>query len=453
MFINFVSLQGATIGSLFFLNMLARFAYYYLLLFIAFTLKGQINLVPNPSFESMNKPCDYVMAITPFNNYLTDWYVINTGTIEYLNSCSNALNYPTASSTPLYCKGYQLPRTGNAFIGMSLYSKELNLNDSVNIFTEYLSVKLKDTLRTAYCFYSELYANLSNISLNSINQISMLFTQNTFTTSIGSFTNSIQPQVQWDTTQFFTDTLNWVKISGMFIAQGGEQYLTIGNFRDGGHLKRKGMNSNFIGMLNGSCGNVAPLDIAYFNIDDVALYELPSPQIQNTAITICPHSDSLVLGDTARVHSRYQWYANGVAIDTTSFIKVKPNQTTTYVLQTTQCAVTTQSIVVTYSNNCEPVQVVEPVIPNVFTPNADSINDVWRFNLGKGNTLNDIAIFNRWGNVIYQKENTLAQNMVWWDGRTNSGEETSSGVYYFVLRYTDVNGEEHRKNGYVTLMR
>ncbi len=387
------------------------------------------------------------------NNYLKNWYAPVNITSDYYNICANLDpgNPPPGPSTiPLHCFGYQYPNTGNAYVGICIYDKVIT-TDTAHMYVEYVSVKLKKTLIKNRCYYGEFYANLAEVSGLISNQLGLYLTQNTFTTTIGSFTNSIQPQIQWDTTQFFTDTLNWVKISGYFLAQGGEEHLTIGNFKDG-VITRK-IQSNFTYTTPINCGSHGIFLSSYVYIDDVALYELPSPQIQNTAITICPHSDSLVLGDTARVHSRYQWYANGVAIDTTSFIKVKPNQTTTYVLQTTQCAVTTQSIVVTYSSNCEPLQVVEPIIPNVFTPNADSINDVWRFSLGKGNTLNDIAIFNRWGNVIYQKENTLAQSIVWWDGRTNSGEETSSGVYYFVLRYTDANGEEHRKNGYVTLMR
>ena len=96
--------------------------------------------------------------------------------------------------------------------------------------------------------------------------------------------------------------------------------------------------------------------------------------------------------------------------------------------------------------------ILEPIIPNVFTPNNDSINDVWRFNLGKGNVLKEIAIFNRWGNEMSVISRTSVTE-IRWDGRTTSGEETPSGVYYYVLRYTDVNGDEHRKNGYVTLMR
>jgi gliding motility-associated-like protein len=427
----------------------------FIYLFIYLNNDAQVNLVPNYSFESMTKPCDYVMAITSLNNFVTDWFIINTGTVEYCNRCSNLLNYPTASSVPLHCKGYQQPNTGDGFIGMCLYSTELNLTDTINVFAEYVSVKLVDTLKANHCYYGEMYVNLSNISLNTINQISMLCTQNTFTTSQLSFTNTIQPQIQWDTTQYLIDTLNWVKISGTFLAQGGEQYLTIGNFRDGAHLKRKNLNSNFSGMINGSCGNVAPLNVGYYNIDDIALYEIPTPKLQSNAITICPNADTLILGDTARIQTHYQWFANGTAIDTTSFIKVKPTQTTTYVLQSTNCTTTSQTIIVTYSANCippEPIVVVEPIIPNVFTPNNDSINDVWRFSLGKGNSLKGLSIYNRWGNEI-AVNSRASVTQINWDGRTTSGEETPSGVYFFVLQYTDANGDEHKKNGYITLIK
>ncbi len=198
-----------------------------------------------------------------------------------------------------------------------------------------------------------------------------------------TYDNSIIPQIEIDTTQFISaDTTNWIKVAGNFIAQGGEEFLHIGNFRDGKHVKYQFVNSSFIPTCNRQI-----LIYVIFYIDDVPLHDPRLPNIQNTSITICPNADTLILGDTTRIHSRYQWYANGTAIDTTSFIKVKPTQTTTYVLQTTQCSITTQSIVVTYSANCEPVVVVEPLIPNAFTPNNDSINDVWRFSLGKGNTL------------------------------------------------------------------
>jgi len=426
-------------------------------LFIYLTNNAQINLVPNPSFEDTVNDCFFQMGIMQPNfvaSRVKNWYSSSSfGTPDYFNVCANFFPgspYPTISSVPTNCFGYQQARTGNAYAGCGLYVINTPL-DSVNIMVEPFSVKLSNTLKPNTCYYGEMYVSLANISDIAINQISMYLTSSTFTTASFSFTNTIQPQIQWDTTQCFIDTVNWVKISGKFIAQGGEQYLTIGNFRDGIHLKKIFFTNNWIYPAN--CSVPTNPHANYILIDDVALYELPIPQLQSNAITICPNADTLVLGDTARIQTHYQWFANGVAIDTTSFIKVKPIQTTTYVLQSTNCTATTQTIVVTYSNNCEPVVVVEPIIPNVFTPNNDSINDVWRFSLGKGNTLKDISIVNRWGNLLYQKTNNLSQTTVLWDGRTTSGEETPNGVYFYVLQYTDANGDEHKKNGYITLIR
>jgi hypothetical protein len=369
--------------------------YILLFLFFSFILKGQINLVPNPSFEDTIGDCQSQMVVTVLTSSVKKWFTIHSSSPDYYNTCANSIIYPNICTVPYSTRSYQHPHFGDAYLGIGTYFIN-NSNDSTNIGTEYVCVKLNQPLKANACYYSEMYANLANISLVTINQMSMLFTQNTFTTSIGSFTNTIQPQVQWDTTQCFTDTINWVKISGTFVAQGGEQYLTIGNFKDGAHLKKQSVNSVFTPAF----GTIISRFFAYYLIDDVALYELPTPQLQSNAITICPNADTLVLGDTARIQTRYQWFANGTAIDTTSFIKVKPTQTTTYVLQSTNCTTTSQTIVVTYSANCEPVIVVEPIIPNVFTPNNDSINDVWRFSLGKGNVLKGLNIFNRWGNEI-----------------------------------------------------
>lgn len=437
--------------------MLKRTTYLFLYLFIYLSGKSQTNLVPNYSFEDIiGNTCFIQMLVTTpstSNNYLKDWYAPANTSSDYYNICANfdPGNPPPGPSTvPLHCFGYQYPKTGNAYVGIGIYDKVIT-TDTAHMYVEYVSVKLKSPLMANTCYYGEFYANLSTVSGLVSNQIGLYLTQNTFTTTIGSFTNTIQPQIQWDTTKYFTDTLNWVKISGYFMAQGGEEHLTIGNFKDGVITKK--INSNITHTAPTNCGSHGTFRSSYIYIDDVSIYELPTPQLQSNSITICPNADTLVLGDTARIQTRYQWFVNGTAIDTTSFIKIKPTQTTTYVLQSTNCTTTTQTIVVTYSNNCEPVVVVEPIIPNVFTPNNDSINDVWRFSLGKGNTLKDISIFNRWGNLIYQKPNILYQTTVLWDGRTTSGEETPSGVYFFVLQYTDANGDEHKKNGYITLIK
>lgn len=426
--------------------------YLFIYLFIHLNSFGQINLVPNNSFENMAQPCFFAMGISVSGTYVQDWQTNhNASSPDYYHVCStNPFTSVTEASIPHSCRGFQYPRIGDAYIGLGLYSDEYNPADTVNVLSEYLSTQLTASLKPNTCYYGEMYVNLANSSLQTVNQISMLFSNSNFTTTAFSFTNSIKPQIQYDTTLFLTDTLNWVKVSGIFIAQGGEQFLTIGNFRDGGHLAKQNVSSNFTSPI---CAGV--FRYAYIHIDDVSLYEIPTPQIQSNAITICPDVDSLVLGDTARIQTTYQWFANGIPIANTSTISVKPTQNTTYVLQSTNCTTTTQTIVVTYSANCtppEPILVVEPIIPNVFTPNNDSINDVWRFGLGKGNILKDMSIFNRWGNeIVVTSRASVTQ--INWDGRTTSGEETPNGVYFYVLQYTDGNGEEHKKNGYITLIR
>jgi hypothetical protein len=43
------------------------------------------------------------------------------------------------------------------------------------------------------------------------------------------------PQVSYEGEDFLDDKIEWVKIEGSFVANGGERYLTIGNFDDDAH--------------------------------------------------------------------------------------------------------------------------------------------------------------------------------------------------------------------------
>ena len=77
------------------------------------------------------------------------------------------------------------------------------------------------------------------------------------------------------------------------------------------------------------------------------------------------------------------------------------------------------------------VIVIEPVeIPNAFTPNGDGDNEVW--DIRGMSTYNEavVKIFNRWGNLVYEKFGTYEQ----WDGtQMNKGKELPVGTYYYVI--------------------
>jgi len=88
-------------------------------------------------------------------------------------------------------------------------------------------------------------------------------------------------------------------------------------------------------------------------------------------------------------------------------------------------------------------------IPNVFSPNGDRINDelIISFDPAVVGHIDKIAIYNRWGNVVYSSSETLK-----WDGRINDSEVGSS-VYICVVDITLRSGHSTTVAGSVQVMR
>jgi gliding motility-associated-like protein len=92
-----------------------------------------------------------------------------------------------------------------------------------------------------------------------------------------------------------------------------------------------------------------------------------------------------------------------------------------------------------------PFVVVSPelFIPNVFSPNGDGINDVFRVEY-TGSQPFSLQIFDRWGALI----NSNVNKNDGWDGSTLNGDASPDGVYYY---HVEVGGRAY--TGVVTLMR
>lgn len=75
-------------------------------------------------------------------------------------------------------------------------------------------------------------------------------------------------------------------------------------------------------------------------------------------------------------------------------------------------------------------------ISNVFTPNGDGVNDVWKLPFSNGNSEKQVFIVNRWGNVIVQG---LLTNFLW-DGKDANGNAVSDGVYFYKVSDTNISG-------------
>ena len=88
-------------------------------------------------------------------------------------------------------------------------------------------------------------------------------------------------------------------------------------------------------------------------------------------------------------------------------------------------------------------------IPNVFTPNDDGVNDLFRIKIEGQVQVNRLAIYSRWGQLVY--ETTGITNF--WDGKLK-GKPLPAAAYYYIFdginKYTS---QPIIRSGSITLLR
>jgi PKD repeat protein len=103
------------------------------------------------------------------------------------------------------------------------------------------------------------------------------------------------------------------------------------------------------------------------------------------------------------------------------------------------------------------------IVPNVFTPNEDSKNQLFRVFydqedeiIPEGRSFFDyfstyrLLIYSRWGNLLYDSD---VDGLQGWDGE--NARENSEGVFYYILEYQRkcIDDNPIRKEGHLTLLR
>ncbi|MES2593031.1 MAG: PKD-like domain-containing protein [Bacteroidota bacterium] len=88
------------------------------------------------------------------------------------------------------------------------------------------------------------------------------------------------------------------------------------------------------------------------------------------------------------------------------------------------------------------------IIPNIFTPNDDNVNDIFTVQ-GIGLTELNGEVFNRWGQKEYEWHTTNGG----WNGRTASGIKASNGTYYYMITAKGIDGKVYSEKGYFNLIR
>jgi gliding motility-associated-like protein len=88
------------------------------------------------------------------------------------------------------------------------------------------------------------------------------------------------------------------------------------------------------------------------------------------------------------------------------------------------------------------------VLPNVFTPNGDGINDFCAVK-GKNLAAFEMKVFNRSGDVIFESQSI--DNA--WDGKNQFGENISTGTYFYLIIARGIDGKVYEHTGPITLSR
>jgi gliding motility-associated-like protein len=390
------------------MKFLKNLLFIFLLLF-GINSKGQIvgnNLVNNSSFEEY-----FSCPISTGELYKSKyWWGYST---DYYNTCS------LSSGIPMNGSGFQFANIGNAYAGFIIYNKPIQ--NPFN-YREYIKTKLKTSLINNRRYCTSININLAEYSYNNnsyieLDTISMLFTKNQVEDTILPICYNC---AQINKSILLIDTANWLKINGSFIATGGENYLSIGNFQ------------NLILWPTGVHG------VIYLYIDDVS---------------VCECAYNINLGNDTNLCEGKRLALNAILPDATyiwqdgsSNATYEVKQAGTYWVRAyiAEYDITTSDTIVISYSDCN---IPKLFIPNSFTPNGDGLND--KFEYGNA-AFFDIKtyIYNRWGQLIYEGENTD-----YWDGSYKDKLVQMDDYNYSIEATYKTNNEVVKYSGKVTVVK
>lgn len=179
------------------------------------------NMVPNASFEDFRQcPQKFIIYPEEFNYTVVAWNSANLSTPDYYHeSCDSLIGVPHNWA------GSSEPHSGKAYTGIyvwKLYSME---------YREYLIAQLTDSMRKGYTYEVSLYFRLASNFPYFAKSLGVHFSK-TVVKANHNFVIRRQAHIEMpDSFTPHTARKQWSLIQGYYTAEGGERYLTIGNFK------------------------------------------------------------------------------------------------------------------------------------------------------------------------------------------------------------------------------
>jgi len=190
-------------------------------LYQALTLHGQ-NLVLNPDFEIFDD-CPKEYSRTYKKEVIKNWVSPTQGTPDYFNSCSKGL-----AGVPENWAGYCEAFSGKGYIGMYLFK--------IGGYKEHVQGMLKTALdsgnkyKIGFRIYQSLNAEYLSHQIHvllSTLSITLDYSYN-LTAPKGAKLTSLELSIN-----MMESDEDWQELTFDYIANGGEKFITIGNFDNG----------------------------------------------------------------------------------------------------------------------------------------------------------------------------------------------------------------------------
>jgi len=180
------------------------------------------NLVLNPSFEN-TIPCWIFINLGTWQMQCTNWYSASGGSPDYFSETYDQMCY--ALPVPQSTAGYQYARTGVAYVGLAPFFTTI-FPSYVNR-REYIGGILSDTLKQGHEYCISFYVSVADGMKYVIDGMGLYLSVDSAVDYTINTNLSFIPQISNPSGNIIYDTLNWVQISGTYIANGGEKYLPL----------------------------------------------------------------------------------------------------------------------------------------------------------------------------------------------------------------------------------
>lgn len=225
-----------------------------LLVHLFFTVSfaiAQTNLVPNPSFEKLDSKPKKVGELFKAG----PWVSPTDGTADIFSKKTKSEEIGAPKNT----LGEQTARTGSNYAGAIFYSKKTNST------REYLQVEFSKPLEAGKTYCVEFNINLADLCKYGIDRIGAYISVDKVASNNWDPLNLV-PQINNFQGRIITEQDQWEVICGEYKANGGEKYITIGNFylNEQTKIKKVKKPAKIKGAQN---------DYGYYYLDDISVID------------------------------------------------------------------------------------------------------------------------------------------------------------------------------------